>query len=212
MPFHNLLNDSFIFFQEFLKHPFQIGSVIPSSRFLERRLVEAAGIHSAKTIVELGPGTGSTTRAILRAMAQDARLLSIELNPHLYSLVSRIEDDRFIPHLGNAYELREIISLYGLGAPEVVISGIPFSTMSRISGSQILETIASVLATRGRFVAYQVSKRIVRLNQYFPEPRQVDVELELFNIPPLRVFRWEKTAPTHGLPTDQRSAAPRTGR
>jgi phosphatidylethanolamine/phosphatidyl-N-methylethanolamine N-methyltransferase len=209
MLLHNLMTDSFIFFQEFLRHPFQIGSVIPSSRFLERRIVEAAGIHSAKTIVELGPGTGSTTRAILRAMAQDARLLSIELNPHLYALMSRIEDDRFIPHHGNAYRLKEILSMYGLGAPEVVISGIPFSTMSRISGSQILEAIASVLATRGRFVAYQVSKRIVHLNHYFPEPKQV--ELELFNIPPLRVFRWEKTEPDPCRPADRPSAAPRTG-
>jgi len=44
--------------------------------------------------------------------------------------------------------------MYGLGAPEVLIAGIPFSTMSRCSGSQILETISSVLAPAGRFVAY----------------------------------------------------------
>ena len=177
-------------FQEFLKHPLQIGSVISSSRFLECRVVETAGISSAKTIVELGPGTGGTTRAILKAMPQRSSLLSIEINPHLHTLVSRIEDDRLIAHLGDANKLKEILTIYGLSAPEVLISGIPFSTMSQGSESQILETISSVLAPGGRFVAYQVSKRVACLCRPILGPEQMEVEL--FNIPPLRVYRWEK--------------------
>ena len=190
MPFRALTDGRFAFFQEFLKHPFQIGSIIPSSRFLEYRIVEAAGISSAKTIVELGPGCGGTTRAILRSMATHARLLSIEINTHLHDLVSRIGDDRLIAHLGNAQGLKEIISIYGLGAPEVVISGIPFSTMSHASGTQILEAISSALAPGGRFVAYQVSKRIASLS--LPFLGQGYVEVEFLNIPPMRVYRWEK--------------------
>jgi phosphatidylethanolamine/phosphatidyl-N-methylethanolamine N-methyltransferase len=185
-----LMDGRFFFFHEFLKHPLQIGSIIPSSRFLERHVMEAAGVRSAKTIVELGPGTGGTTRAILRAMARHATLLSIEINPNFHALVSCIEDDRLITHLGNAHELKAIIYMYGLSAPEVIISGIPFSTMSYSSGSQILETISSVLDPGGRFVAYQVSKRVACLCQPFLGPGRVEVQL--FNIPPMRVYRWEK--------------------
>jgi len=184
------MDDRSVSFQEFLKHPLQIGSIIPSSRFLERHVVEAAGVCSAKTIVELGPGTGGTTRAILNAMARHAKLLSIEINPNFYALVSCMEDDRLITHLGNAHRLKEFIYMYGLGAPEVVISGIPFSTMSYTSGSQIIEVISSVLAPRGRFVVYQVSKRVASLCQ--PLLGSEQVEVELFNIPPMRVYRWEK--------------------
>ena len=115
-----------IFIQEFLKHPLQIGWVNPSSRFLERRIVAAARVASANVVVELGPGTGGTTRAILRAMPQHARLLSIEINSRFHDLVSSIEDDRLIAHLGSACELRAIISRYGLEAPNAVVSGIPF--------------------------------------------------------------------------------------
>ena len=190
MPLRALMDGRFAFFQEFLKHPYQIGSVIPSSRFLEYRIVEAAGISSAKTIVELGPGCGGTTRAILRAMSMHARLLSIEINTHLHDLVSRIGDNRLIAHLGSAHGLKEIISMYRLGAPEVVISGIPFSTMSHILGTQILETISSALAPGGRFVAYQVSKRVASLSLPFLGPGYVEVEF--LNIPPMRVYRWEK--------------------
>jgi phospholipid N-methyltransferase len=129
-PLHAPTDGRLALVQEFLKHPLQIGSVISSSRFLECRVVETAGIGSAKTIVELGPGSGGTTRAILQAMAQRAKLLSIEINPHLHTLVSRIEDGRLIAHRGDANGLKEILSMYGLGAPEVLISGIPFPTMS----------------------------------------------------------------------------------
>ena len=55
-------DDRLAFFHGFLKKPGQVGSIIPSSRFLERRIVRAAGIQRARLVVELGPGTGGTTR------------------------------------------------------------------------------------------------------------------------------------------------------
>jgi phospholipid N-methyltransferase len=189
-PVNSQINRWFTFFQEFLKHPLQIGSIIPSSHFLEQRILEVAAIDTAKIVVELGTGIGNTTRAILRTMPQDAKLLSIEINPRLHALVSSIEDDRLIAHLGNACELNEIISIYGLGAPEVVISGIPFSTMTYRDGSQVIEAISSLLAPNGRFVAYQVSKRIVSLCRPYLGSEQAGVEL--LNIPPMRVYKWEK--------------------
>lgn len=184
------LNGQFAFFQEFLKHPLQIGSVIPSSRFLEKRIIDVSGVGAAKTIVELGSGTGGTTRAILSEMPRDARLLSIEINPHLHDSVRNIPDDRLIAHLGNACELPTILSRYGMDRPNVVISGIPFSTMSPRSGSQIIHAISSLLAPHGRFVAYQVSKRVVELCRPYLGTGQMKVEI--LNIPPVRVYQWEK--------------------
>lgn len=178
------------FFREFVRHPRQIGSIIPSSRYLERRIVAAAGLRSAKTVIELGPGTGGTTRAILRAIGPDSRLLAIELSGHLHALVSRIQDPRLIAHRGNAQQLREIIAAHALGAPDAVISGIPFSTMAPQTGREILESIYSVLAPGGRFVAYQINKRVATLSAHFPEHH--DAELALLNVPPIRIFRWEK--------------------
>ena len=186
----SLLNGHALFFRQFLKHPLQVGSIIPSSRFMERRIVEAAGVASANVVVELGPGTGGTTRAILREMPQHARLLSIEINPHFHAMLSSIKDDRIIAHLGSACELREILNAYHLAPPNAIISGIPFSTMSRDEGIRILESVSSVLAPNGRFVAYQVSKRVANLCPSFLEPGQTTTEL--LNIPPMRVFQWRK--------------------
>jgi phospholipid N-methyltransferase len=185
-----LLNGQFAFFQEFLKHPLQIGSVIPSSRFLEKRILEASRVACAETIVELGSGNGGTTRAILNEMPRRARLLSIEINPHLHATVSRIADERLIAHLGNACELKGILDRYAMARPEVVISGIPFSTMSQRSGYQVVEAISSLLAPKGRFVAYQVTKRVAELCR--PIMGSGQMEVELLNIPPVRVYQWEK--------------------
>lgn len=189
-PLKSLLNGRFAFFQEFLKHPLQIGSIIPSSRFLEQRILGASAIASATTVVELGSGTGGTTRAILDAMPKDARLLSIEINPHFHTLVSGIEDERLIAHLGSACELKTIMSMYGLDAPEVVISGIPFSTMNNSDGAQVIAAISSQLAPNGRFVAYQVSRQVATLCRPILGPERV--AMELLNIPPMRVYQWEK--------------------
>lgn len=185
------LADGIVFFREFLTHPHQVASIIPSSRFLERRIVELAGIASAETVVELGAGTGGTTRAILRAMAQHAKLLSIDINPQFHALLKRVPDGRLIAHLGGAYAMRDAVRQYGLPNPDVVISGIPFSTTTRRKGRGILEEISQLLAPGGRFVAYQIGNRVKSLCR--PLLGAPKVSVELLNIPPLRVYRWEKT-------------------
>ncbi len=184
------MNGRTFFFQEFLKHPLQIGSVIPSSRFLEKRVVDTAKVKSAKFIVELGPGVGGITRAVLEAGSPDLRLLSIEINPNFHAFIKNIKDERLIAHLGDALELKKIISQYGLDAPDAVISGIPFSTMSESCGSRIIKAIFDVLAPGGRFVAYQLSSRVISLCK--PVMGEGEIMLEFLNIPPMRVCCWRK--------------------
>lgn len=179
------------FFLEFVKHPLQIGSVIPSSRFLERRILDAAGVDTARTVVELGPGNGGTTRAILAAMSPHARLLSIEINPHFHRMVSAIDDPRLIPHLGSACDLADIIAHHDLPAPEAVISGIPFSTLPPDLGESLIRAIPGALAPGGCFVAYQARDRVAELCD--PVMGRSESATEFRNIPPMRVYKWTAT-------------------
>lgn len=189
------MNSQVVFLQEFLNHPRQVASLIPSSRFLERRIVQLAETRSAQTVVELGAGTGGTTRAILKTLSSHAKLLSIEINPRFCTLLRRIKDPRLTVHCGGAQELREALSLYGLPPPDAVISGIPFSTLGRGVGPKIIEMISAALVVGGRFVAYQVSKHVEDLSHPLLGPARV--EMEFLNIPPLRIYRWEKHAEKH---------------
>jgi len=187
---YDYVRDRVIFLQQFLKHPNQVGSIIPSSRFLERRIIQLAGVQSSRTAVELGGGTGGTTQAILRALPPEGRLLCVEINHEFCALLRRIPDHRLIVHHGSAWELQQAIACYGLPAPDAVVSGIPFSTMPKAAGSRILEEIAAALAAEGRFLAYQVSGQVEELMR--PILGRAKFEVELFNVPPMRLYRWVK--------------------
>jgi len=191
------------FFQEFLRHPHQVGSIIPSSRFLEWRLVELSGVVGSRVTVELGPGTGGTTRAILQALPASSRLLAVEINPQFVNLLRRIDDERLIVHPGSAKDIADALAAHGLGAPDVVLSGLPFSTMPTAIGSRILRAIWAALAPGGHFVAYQFRGRVAVLGREILGRPEVEVELR--NVPPMRVYRWRKPAAGNGDGTPRRS-------
>lgn len=181
------------FLRGFLREPSQVGSIIPSSRFLEQRIVEASNLSSAKLVVELGPGTGGTTRTFLQQLAEDAQLLSIELSPYFHKLLGEITDPRFTNHLGSAENLAEILKQYGLGKPDVVISGIPFSKMPEAVGTRVAQAVKDNLAENGRFVAYQFRSDVAGITgPIMGTP--ASCRLEMRNIPPMRVYSWLKSA------------------
>ena len=181
------------FLQAFLRKPQQVGSVIPSSRFLERRLVELTAAPRARLVIELGPGTGGTTRALLRALPPEAKLLAIEIDPRFAAILREHRDPRLIVHEGSAEALGDALHAHGLGAPDVVVSGIPFSTMEPALGRRIAGAIFDVLPGGGRFVAYQVRDRVHDVARPFFGRARVEVELR--NIPPMRIYSWCKGEP-----------------
>ena len=180
------------FLQGFLRYPHLVGSVIPSSRFLERRLIESSAVNEARLVVELGPGTGGTTRAIMRNLPKDSLLLAIEINPKFASLLESEADPRLIVYRGSAEHIGDALASYGLSGPDVIVSGIPFSTMPLSLGRQIVSSLWDSLAPSGRFVAYQFRDRVASLGRELLGDPQVDVEL--LNVPPMRFYRWDKPA------------------
>jgi phospholipid N-methyltransferase len=178
------------FLQGFLTRPKEVGSIIPSSRFLERRVVGLADARRARTLVELGPGTGGTTRAILRAMAPAARLLAIEINSRFAHLLRRMPDARLAVHQGSAAEIAQALATHGLPRADAILSGIPFSTMPRELGLDILRSVHDSLVPGGVFVAYQVRDRVEDLGRCVFGDAQV--QTVMLNVPPMRVYRWRK--------------------
>ena len=183
--------DSFAFLRGFVRHPARVGSIVPSSRWLEQRLVRRARISEARTVVEFGPGTGGTTAALLQAMVPTAQLLAIELDGDFYQhLRSAIPDARFHVELGSAEQLADFLAARRMPAPDVIVSGIPFSTMPPEVSDRVAATIARVLRPGGRFVAYQIRAHVAGfVSPYLGQPHQC---WEVVNVPPVRVFTWVK--------------------
>jgi phospholipid N-methyltransferase len=186
----SLLDERIAFFRGFLKRPNEVASVIPSSRFMERRLTKIARLHTARVVVELGPGTGGTTRAMLRAMNPRARLLCIELQPDFVAGLAHVGDPRLSVFHGSAEWIQRALDEHGLPQPDVVISGIPFSTLPGGVGQRVVQAVHQALVPGGHFVAYQMRKRVAELaTPVFGKP---ETEIELLNVPPMWVFSWRK--------------------
>ena len=182
---------SYAFLRGFVRNPAQVGSIAPSSRQLEQRLVRSARLREARTVVELGPGTGGTTAAFLRAMPPNAQLLAVELDSEFHRrLQASIVDPRFELALGSAERLDEFLSARWLPPPDAIISGIPFSTMPPEVSSRVAAAVAHVLQPGGRFVAYQVRGHVSNfMTPHLGPPHR---SWEVINLPPVRVFTWIK--------------------
>ena len=85
----------------------------------------------------------------------------------------------------------EALLAHDLEKPDVILSGIPFSTMDKQVGLDILKSVHDNLPEGGSFVAYQFRDRVETLGRGVFG--RASVQTELFNVPPMRVYRWQKT-------------------
>ena len=189
---------SLAFLRGFFQKPNQVASVVPSSRFVEQRIVDMAGIAKARVVVELGPGTGGTTRALLAALPRDARLLAIEINSRFVQLLrGSVEDERLLVHEGTAQELPDLVTKYGLPGVDAVVSGIPFSVIPPAVGREIISSVWSALSPTGCFLAYQIRSAVHDVAKPILGPAH-DRELEVRNLPPTRIYCWWKNGQKNG--------------
>ncbi|MFA7665811.1 MAG: methyltransferase domain-containing protein [Burkholderiaceae bacterium] len=180
------------FLQGFLRAPKGVGSVIPSSHFMERRLVRVAGLATSASVVELGPGTGGTTRAFLKAMPAGSALMALELDALFVDHVrNALHDPRLVVHQGSAEDIVETLAAYRQKPPDAVISGIPFSTMPTEVGQRVVQAVHEALAPGGCFVAYQFRDVVARLTKPIMGTPEYE-RMEFLNVPPMHVWRWRK--------------------
>ncbi len=183
-------NDSWAFFQAFLRSPRVIASIVPSSMFLERRVVRAVDAEAARVIVEFGAGTGGITRALLAALGPEGRLLAIEKTAEFVARLREIRDSRFEVVHGCASSVGEVLAHRGFESADAIVSGIPFSTIPAALGRDIAAAVYTALVPGGRFVAYQFSPQVV--NYLTPLMGDPTVEREIRNVPPMRIYSWRK--------------------
>lgn len=176
-----------LFARNFFKHPRMLGSIIPSSPFLVRRLLGRIDWESARVLVEYGPGVGTITREILRRMHPEATLLVLETNDDFVDFLQRsLPDPRLQVVKASAEEVQAELARLDLPAADHVFAGIPFSTMPATSRERILADTQAVLAPRGSLLIYQFSSRVLAdLRRVFPT---VECDFEPFNILPARLY------------------------
>lgn len=158
-----------LFASNFFKHPKMLGSIIPSSPFLVRRMLNCVDWQRATVLVEYGPGVGTFTKEILRQMRPDAALIVIETNEDFVDYVQRAyPDPRMQVIHGSAEDIQTILQERGFGAVDYVVSGIPLSTLPVAVKDNILHATKQAISPDGAFLLYQFSPNIMpHLNRTF---------------------------------------------
>ena len=71
-------DDELTFFKGWIDKPRAVGSIIPTSSVTARRMASVIDTKSGLPILEVGPGTGVITKAILRRGVKPAELYTVE--------------------------------------------------------------------------------------------------------------------------------------
>jgi phospholipid N-methyltransferase len=176
-----------VFLQGFIEHPVMVGSIIPSSRFTIQRMLKPVKWDECRLFVEYGPGVGTFCRPVLQRLPRDGRLIVIDTNPlYIDYLKTTITDSRFIPVLGSAADVEEIVRAHGFDHADYVLSGLPFSTLPDGVGPAIAAATHRVLRPGGAFLVYQFS---ARARDYMARHfTRIDQDFELLNVLPCKLF------------------------
>lgn len=186
------LTDSTLFLREWIAHPQRTGAVAPSSPMLASAMARWLPRDPEAYVLELGPGTGAVTDALLKHGLREDRLIAIERNPSLAKLLRRRFPNAHVI-TGDAWQLDELLRehprmVHSVGA---VISSLPLLNFSKKQADELALKIRSVLEPRGRWVqfSYHIVKDRSRGAEKF---RLISSKIVWWNIPPARVHVLEK--------------------
>ena len=186
------LDDEVRFLRSWIEKPLHMGAVMPSGRVLARTMAQYVDPHSSDPVVELGPGTGAITNALIERGIDQKRLVLVEYNPGFCALLR----DRY-PHAkvvqGDAYALRDSLwSVLSMPAA-AMISGLPLVTKPMLTRLKLIRDAFAALAPGAPFVqfTYSVAPPIPKS---LPGVTTEASERIWMNLPPARVWVYRKGA------------------
>lgn len=181
-------NERMSFLIQYLRHPRQVGSLIPSGTALADAMTKEIRPQDAP-VLELGPGTGVFTRAILARGIAQSDLTLVETNRDFCSMLKQ-EFPGTNVHCMNATEIGTS-ALFADGEIGAVVCGVPFLLLTPEEGMAILEGVFRKMAPKASL--YQVTYGFSS-----PFPRDAVTRLGLKathigrtfrNAPPASVYR-----------------------
>ena len=167
-----------------------MGAVMPSGRLLARTMAQYVDIDSEGPVIELGPGTGAITNALIARGVEQKRLVLVEYNPGFCALLRDRYPQATVVQ-GDAYALRD--SLWDvLKAPaSAVVSGLPLVTKPMLTRLKLIRDAFAALSPGSPFVqfTYSVAPPIPRS---LPGVSTEASERIWMNLPPARVWVYRK--------------------
>jgi phosphatidylethanolamine/phosphatidyl-N-methylethanolamine N-methyltransferase len=142
------VSNPWMFFRRWMANPLQMGSLIPSSPALCRRVVGATRRAPDEAILELGAGTGVISRALLDSGLPPERLFVVEIVPDMAAHLRRVLPGVNVIE-GDALRLPELIPSQWHGRIGTVICGIPMVLLPLAMQRRFVDAIEAVAPGRG---------------------------------------------------------------
>jgi len=184
------LDDEVRFLRSWIEKPLHMGAVMPSSKLLARTMAQYVDRESKGPVIELGPGTGAITNALIEHGVDQKRLVLVEYNPGFCALLrDRYPQAKVVQ--GDAYALRDSLGEV-LDAPaSAVVSGLPLVTKPMLTRLKLMRDAFLALAPGAPFVqfTYSVAPPIPKS---LPGVSTEASERIWMNLPPARVWVYRK--------------------
>lgn len=174
------------FLHQFTKSAKTVGSIVPSSRFLVKKITDQIDFDKAKNIIEIGSGTGPVTKAILEKMRPDAKLISFEINEEFCRILSKINDKRLILINDNAENMQRYLRENNFSKADYVVSCLPLASLPKQTEKNIINTAFDSLSDEGSYIQFQYSLvSLKKIKKIFPE---IKISFTPLNVPPVFIY------------------------
>jgi len=180
------LDDEMQFIRTWMEKPISTGAVMPSSRALARAMARYVDPNSTGPVIELGPGTGPVTEALVRHGVDPARLVLVEFNPDFCRLL-RTRYPAATVVQGDAYRLRRLLENYVDEPAAAVVSGLPLVTKPLRTRLRLISDAMTLLADGAPFVQFTYAM-LPPIPKELSGIRAEASELIWMNLPPARVW------------------------
>ena len=183
--------DEVHFIRSWLEKPLSTGAVAPSSKLLARTMAAYVDPEAAGPVIELGPGTGPVTEALVTQGVDPARLVLVEFNPTFCRLLrSRYPQATVVQ--GDAYSLQRLLGKILRQPAAAVVSGLPLFTKPLKTRLRLMQEAFALMAPQAPFVQFTYA-----IMSPIPKAlRGVSAEASeriWMNLPPARVWVYRKS-------------------
>jgi phosphatidylethanolamine/phosphatidyl-N-methylethanolamine N-methyltransferase len=184
------LNDEVRFIRSWMEKPLAIGAVTPSSRVLARAMARYVDPRTEGPVIELGPGTGPVTEALLAQGVAPDRLVLVEFDPKFCDILRNRYPEATVVQ-GDAYQLGWLMRNVLAEPAAAVVSGLPLVVKPMRMRTHLLRDALDLLRPKAPFVqfTYSVAPPIAR------NMRDVHSEASeriWLNLPPARVWVYRR--------------------
>lgn len=184
-------SEKFAFLKSLTDSPRLTGAIAPSGAALSRLMASFVDPDDPLPVLELGPGTGVVTAALIERGVAAEKITTIEFNPEFCGLLR----DRF-PRVavirGDAYDLAATLPADRAGPFSAVISSLPLLTRPPEIRSRLIEQALARMAPGQPLIQFSYSL----FPPVKPVPGRFTVARSkwvLMNLPPARVWVYRRT-------------------